>query len=110
MDYFNALYPKENNKKLEEKSNQGETQIKIKKYLHIDYADDLSILGVLSKTDKFLLVLIVQSAMINLKINFRKTKLLRLGINEVEEIMLGNNKIDHWDSFPYVGTTVIEVG
>ena len=70
-----------------------------KTFLELDYADDLSILDEsISKTNEFLEVLQVQGAKIGLKINFKKTKPLRLGMSEVEKVTLGSKKIDQADS------------
>ena len=38
----------------------------------------------------------IQGATIILAINVKKTKSLRLGVSESEEIILGNKKIDDW--------------
>ena len=66
-----------------------------KTLLDLDYADDLSILDEsVSKMNEFLEVLQVQGARIGLNINVKKTKSLKLGINEDEKVMLGNEKID----------------
>ena len=55
------------------------------------YGDDLSILDErLSKMNEFLEVLQFQGAKIGLKINVKKTKSLRLGISEDEQVTLGN--------------------
>ena len=40
---------------------------------------------------------------IDLKINVKKTKSLRLGISEDEKVMLGNEKIDQVESLTYLG-------
>ena len=47
----------------------------------------------------FLKVLRVQGGRIGLKINFKKTKSLRIGIREDEKATLGNEQIDQVDSF-----------
>ena len=44
--------------------------------------------------NEFLEVLHVQGAKIGLKINVKKTKSLRLGISEDEQVTLDNEKID----------------
>ena len=59
--------------------------------LYLDYADDLSILDEsLSEMNELFEVLRVQSARIGLKINVKKTKSLRLGISEVNEVQRKN--------------------
>ena len=50
----------------------------------------------------------VQGAKICLKINVKKTKSLRLGINEDEKVTLGNEKIDQVSSFTYLGSIIIK--
>jgi hypothetical protein len=45
-------------------------------------------------------------ARIGLKINLKKTKLLRLRVSEVEEVMLANEMIDQLDSFTYLGSII----
>ena len=79
--------------------------------LRLDYADDLIILDEsVSRMNAFLEVLRFQSARKGLKINVKKTRSLRLGISEGEEVMLGNEKIDHMDSFTYISSkTVVSV-
>ena len=60
-----------------------------KSLLNLDYVNNLRILGdYVSKMNEFLEVLRVQGARISLKINVKKTKSLRLGISEGEEVML----------------------
>ena len=49
------------------------------------------------KVDEILVVLRVKSVRISLNINVKKAKLLRLGISEGEEVILGNEKIDQVD-------------
>ena len=44
----------------------------------------------------------VQNTRTALKINVKKTKLLRLGISEDEKVNLGNETIDQVDSFSYL--------
>ena len=71
----------------------------------MDYADDLSILDEsVSKMNELLEVFRVQGARIGLKINFKKTKSLRLGVSEDEKVTLGNEKIDQMGSFAYLGS------
>jgi hypothetical protein len=54
------------------------------------YFDDLSILDEsVSKMNKLLIVLPVQSDRIGVKINVKKTKSLRLGIIDYEKVRLG---------------------
>ena len=70
-----------------------------KTLLDLDYADDSSMLDEsMSKINEFE-VLWVQGAWINLKINIKKTKSLRLGISEEEKVMLDKEKTDQVDSF-----------
>ena len=58
-----------------------------KPHLYLDYADDLGILDEsVSKINEFLEVLRVHGATIGLKINVKKTKSLRLGISEDENV------------------------
>ena len=79
--------------------------------LDLDYADDLSILDEsVSKMNEFLEVLRVQGAKIGLKINVKKTKSLRLGISEDEQVTLGNEKIDQVGSFTYLGSIISKDG
>ena len=79
--------------------------------LDLDYADDLSILDEsLSKMNEFLEVLRVQGAKIGLKINVKKTKSLRLGISEDEQVTLGNKKIDQVGSFSYLCSIISKDG
>jgi hypothetical protein len=58
----------------------------------------------------FLEVLQVQGKRIGLKINFKKSKSLRLGISEGEKMMLGNKKINQVDSFTYQGSIINKDG
>ena len=59
--------------------------------------DDFSILGKSeNKINDVLEVLRVYSARKHLKINFNKVKSLKIGINEGEKVMPGNEKIDNW--------------
>ena len=79
--------------------------------LDLDYADDLSILDdSVCKMNEFLEVLRVQGAKIGLKINVKKTKSLRLGISEDEQVTLGNEKIDQVGSFSYLGSIISKDG
>ena len=76
-----------------------------KTFMDLGHADDLSILDMsVSKMNELLEVLQVQSARIGLKFNVQKTKLLRLGIREDENVTLGNEKIDQVDGFTYLGS------
>ena len=78
-----------------------------KKFLDLDYANDLSILDEsVSKMNELLEVLWVQGARIGLKISVKKTKSLWLGISEDEKVTLGNEKIDQVDSFTYLGSII----
>jgi hypothetical protein len=58
------------------------------------------------KMNELLEVLQVQGARIGLKINVKKTKSLRLGISEEKKVTLGNEKIDHVDSFDYLSSII----
>ena len=79
--------------------------------LDLDYADDLSILDEsVSKMYEFLEVLRVQGAKIGLKINVKKTKSLRLGISEDEQVTLGIKKIDQVGSFSYLSSIISNDG
>lgn len=49
-------------------------------------------------------VLRAQGTWTALKINIKKSKLLRLGISKSEEVMLGDKKINQVDSFTYLGS------
>ena len=81
-----------------------------KMHLDLDYADDFGILDKsVSKMNEFLEVLQVQGARIDLKINVKKTKSLRLGISEEEKVMLGNKKIDQVGSFTYLGVLLVKM-
>ena len=60
--------------------------------------------------NEFLEVLQVQGATIGFKINVKKTKSLRLGINEDEQVTLGNEKIDQVGSFTYLGSIISKDG
>ena len=48
----------------------------------------------------------VQSARIGLKINVKKIKSLRLGINENEKVTLGDEKTDQVARFTYLGSII----
>ena len=79
--------------------------------LDLDYADDLSILDEsVSKMNEFLEVLRVHGAKLGLKISVKKTKSLRLGISEDEQVTLGNEKIDKVWSFSYLGSIISKDG
>ena len=52
----------------------------------------------------------VQGAKIGLKINVKKTKSLRLGISEDEQVTFGNKKIDQVGSFSYIGSIISKDG
>ena len=52
----------------------------------------------------------VQGARIGLKINVKKTRSLRLGINENEKLTLGNEKIDLVGGFTYIGSIISKEG
>ena len=39
-------------------------------------------------------------------INFKKTESFRLGMNDGEEVMLGNEKIGHVDNFTSLGSII----
>ena len=45
-----------------------------------------------------------------MKINVKKTKSLRLGISEDEQVTLGNEKIDQVGSFSYLGCIISKDG
>ena len=78
--------------------------------LDLDYADDLSILDEsVSKMNEFLEVLRIQGAKIGLKINVKKTKSLRLGISEDEQVTFGNEKIDQVGSFSYLVVLLVKM-
>ena len=51
-----------------------------------------------------------QGARIDVKINVKKTKSLRLGINEDEKVTLGNEKIDQVGNFTYLGSIISKDG
>ena len=55
-------------------------------------------------------VLQVQGAKIGLKINVKKTKSLRPGISEDEQVALGNEKIDQVGSFSYLASIISKDG
>jgi len=75
-----------------------------KTLLDLDYADDLSILEEsMKKMNELLKALQVHGARINLKINVKKTRSIRLGISEDEKMMLGSEMIDQVGSFTYLG-------
>ena len=83
----------------------------IQTLLDLGYADDLSILDKnVSKMNEILGVLRVQGTRTGLKINVKKTKSMRLGISEGEEVLLGKGKIDQVDNFTYLGSTINENG
>ena len=82
-----------------------------KTFLDLNYAEDLSILDEsLSKMNKLSEILQVHGAWIGLKINIWNSKSLRLGINENEKVMLGNEKIDRVDSFTYLLSIISKGG
>ena len=45
-----------------------------------------------------------------MKINVKKTKSLRLGINKDEQVTLGNEKIDQAGSYSYLGSIICKDG
>ena len=51
-----------------------------------------------------------QGVRTGLKVNIKKTKLLRLGISKDEKVMLSKDKIDQVDSFTYLGSTICKDG
>ena len=53
----------------------------------------------MNKINDILEFLQVQGARVGFKINFKKTKLLRLRISEDEKVTVGNEKIEQVDSF-----------
>ena len=55
-------------------------------------------------------VLRVQGARLDLKINVKKTKSLRLGISEDEKVTLGNEKMDQVDYFAFLGSIISRHG
>ena len=68
-----------------------------KTLLDLDYVDELSILDESgSKINELLEVLWVQGARIGLKVNFKKTKSLRLGISKDGKVALVNKKLVRW--------------
>ena len=82
-----------------------------KTLLDLHYAYNLSILDEIgSKINELLEILQVLGARIGLKINFKKTKSLRLGISEDEKVTLGNEKIYQTGSFPYLGSIISKEG
>ena len=83
----------------------------IRTLLDLDYADDLSILDEsVSIMNELLEVLEVEGSRlkIGLKINVKKTKLLRLGISEDENLTFGNGKIDQVSSFTYLVVILVK--
>ena len=60
--------------------------------------------------NELLEVLRVQGARIGLKINVKKTKLLRLGILEDEKVTSRNKKTDQVGSFAYLGSIISKDG
>jgi len=82
-----------------------------KTLLDQDYAGDLRIVdGSVSKMNELLEVLQVQGARIGYKINVKKTKSLRLGISEDENVTFGNQKIEQVHSFTFLGSRISEDG
>jgi len=78
-----------------------------KTFLFFDYIDDLNVLSRnASKMNGFLEVLTVQDVRIAFTINTQKTKSLKLGIGEGEEVMLGNQKISRVNSFTYLRSII----
>ena len=59
--------------------------------------------------NEFLEILRVQGGRIGLKINFKKTKSLRL-ISEDENVTMGYEKIDQVGSFTYLGNIISKDG
>ena len=55
-------------------------------------------------------VLQFQGARIGLKINVKKTKVLRLGISKDQKVALGNEKIDQVDRFTYLSGIISKDG
>ena len=102
-NHFDGLCPKEHRKG----NGRPRNQMGKKTLLDLDYADDLSILDEsVRKMKDFLEVLRVQGARIGLKINVKKTKSLRLGINEDEKVTLSNEKIYQLGNFTYLGSLI----
>ena len=56
--------------------------------------------------EELLEVLRVQGSRLGLKINVKKTKSLRLGMNEDEKVTLDNVKIEQVGSFIYLGSII----
>ena len=56
--------------------------------------------------NEFLEVLSVNGKIIGPETNEIKTKSLRLEVNEGEEMILGKEKIDQMDHFPYIGSII----
>ena len=77
----------------------------------LDYADDINILDEnVSTMNELLEVLRVLGARICLNVNIKKTKSLRLGMNDDEEIMLGNKKIHQMGRFSCQGSIISKDG
>ena len=78
-----------------------------KTFLDLVYADDLSILvESVCKMNELLEAFRVQGARIGLRINFKKTKSLRLGISKDKNLTLVNEKFDQVDCHTYLVSTV----
>ena len=110
MDHFDGLCLKEHRKGNWRPQNQmGRKNLPGLRLddLMVPGLDDLSILDEsVSKMNEFLEVLQVQSARTGLKINVKKTKSIRLGISEDENVTLGNKKIDQVGSFTYLSIII----
>jgi len=76
-----------------------------KALVDLDYAD-ANALPNSKEQNVFLEIFIVHGARISLNVNVKKAKLLRLGISEGEEVMLGKEKVNQVDSFTYIGSII----
>ena len=82
-----------------------------KTFQDLDNADDFSILDEsVSKMNELLEILRLQSGRIGLKDSVKKTKSLRLGISEDEEVTLSNEKTNQVDSFTNLGSIISKGG
>ena len=107
MDHFDEVCLKEHRK------GNGRPRSKWggKTLLDLDYADVLSTLDEsVSQMNELIEILRVQGAGRRLNIIVKKTKSLRLGISEDENVTLGNEKIDQVGSFTYLGSIISKDG
>lgn len=77
----------------------------------LDYADDLGLLGKsVDELNKFVEVLRKQGSQIGLKINVKKTKVMKLGEQSQAELVIENEKVEEVGKFIYLGSVISNDG